>query len=140
MARGGRKQRRRDQAWAKPEEGDDRWGPPVSRALSCDGGGNREGCHRLKGQLGRSGPALPKSMESFIIDLVFLNFNGFQILARLWKFVQGDLGGILIWGFLQNSSRLIKDFRKIEYVMQCMLCKITFGRFFHMLGKLICNL
>jgi hypothetical protein len=31
----------------------------------------------------------------------------------LWKFVQGDLGGILIWGILINSSRLLKDFRKI---------------------------
>jgi hypothetical protein len=34
-------------------------------------------------------------------------------LARLWKFVQGDLQGILIWGFFLNSSRIVKDFRKI---------------------------
>jgi hypothetical protein len=33
-------------------------------------------------------------------------------IPRLWKFV-GDLGGILIWGFFLNSSRLLMDFRKI---------------------------
>jgi hypothetical protein len=40
-------------------------------------------------------------------------------LAGLWKFLQGDLGGILIWGFFLNSSRIFKDFRKIEYAMPC---------------------
>jgi hypothetical protein len=55
-------------------------------ALSCDGGRNRAGCHRLTGLLGRwreatawervdrrgrSGPAGPKSKESFITDLFF---------------------------------------------------------------------
>ncbi len=29
------------------------------------------------------------------------------------KFAQKDLGGILRWGFFLNSSRLLKDFRKI---------------------------
>jgi hypothetical protein len=29
----------------------------------------------------------------FGIKIIFLN------IPRLWKFVQGDLGGILIWGF-----------------------------------------
>jgi hypothetical protein len=38
---------------------------------------------------------------------------GFLNLPRLWKFVDGDLGRILTWGFLLNSSRLLKDFRKI---------------------------
>jgi hypothetical protein len=38
---------------------------------------------------------------------IFLNIQ------RLWKFVGGDLGGILIWGFFINSSGLLKDFRKI---------------------------
>jgi hypothetical protein len=70
-------------------------------------------------QRGRSSPAGPKSKESFITDLVFLNFNGFRILARIWIFVQGDLGGILMWGFFLNSSRLLMDFRKIEYVIPC---------------------
>jgi hypothetical protein len=32
---------------------------------------------------------------------------------QLWKFVQGDLEGILTWEFFINSSRLLKDFRKI---------------------------
>jgi hypothetical protein len=38
---------------------------------------------------------------------------GFLNLPRLWKFVEGDLGGILTCGFFLNSSRLLKDFRKI---------------------------
>jgi hypothetical protein len=38
---------------------------------------------------------------------------GFLNLSRLWKFVEGDLGGILTWGFFLNSSRLLKDFKKI---------------------------
>jgi hypothetical protein len=38
---------------------------------------------------------------------------GFFNLPRLWKFAEGDLGGILTWGFFLNSSRLLKDFRKI---------------------------
>jgi hypothetical protein len=38
---------------------------------------------------------------------------GFLNLPRLWKFVEGDLGGILTWGFSLNSSRLLKYFRKI---------------------------
>jgi hypothetical protein len=38
---------------------------------------------------------------------------GFLNIPRLWKFIGGDLGGILIWGFFLNSSRLPKDFRKI---------------------------
>jgi hypothetical protein len=38
---------------------------------------------------------------------------GFLNLPRLWKFVEGDLGGILTWWFFLNSSRLLKDFRKI---------------------------
>jgi hypothetical protein len=38
---------------------------------------------------------------------------GFLNLPRLWKFVEADLGGILSWRFFLNSSRLVKDFRKI---------------------------
>jgi hypothetical protein len=40
-------------------------------------------------------------------------------IPSIWKFVQGDLGGILAWGFFLNSSRLLKDFRKIKYAMSC---------------------
>jgi hypothetical protein len=35
------------------------------------------------------------------------------IIARLWKIIEGDLGGILTGGFFLNSSRLLKDFGKI---------------------------
>jgi hypothetical protein len=45
--------------------------------------------------------------------ILFRIKTGFLNLPRLWKFVEGDFGGILIWGFFQNSSRLLKDFRKI---------------------------
>jgi hypothetical protein len=38
---------------------------------------------------------------------------GFLNLPRVWKFLEGDLGGILTWGFFLNSSRLLKHFRKI---------------------------
>jgi hypothetical protein len=43
----------------------------------------------------------------------FSNFKHFLNLARLGKILQGDLGGILSWGFFLNFSRLLKDFRKI---------------------------
>jgi hypothetical protein len=42
---------------------------------------------------------------------------GFLNLLRLWKFAQGDLGGILTQGFFLNSSSILKDFRKIQYAM-----------------------
>jgi hypothetical protein len=45
-------------------------------------------------------------------EIPFVNKIGFLNLQRLWKFVQGDLEGILMWGFFLNSSRLLKDFRK----------------------------
>jgi hypothetical protein len=35
---------------------------------------------------------------------------GFLNLSRLWKFVQGYLGGILTQGFFLNSSQVLKDF------------------------------
>jgi hypothetical protein len=56
----------------------------------------------------------------------------FFTLPRLSKFVQGDLGGILIWGFFLNSSRILLDFRKniLCHAMQCILCKIIFVMFF----------
>jgi hypothetical protein len=41
------------------------------------------------------------------INIRFLN------LPWLWKFVQGELEGFSMWGFFLNSSRLLKDFRKI---------------------------
>jgi hypothetical protein len=42
---------------------------------------------------------------------------GFLNLPMLWKFVQGDLGGILTHRFFLNSSRILEDFRKIQYAM-----------------------
>jgi hypothetical protein len=45
--------------------------------------------------------------------------NGFLNLPRLWKFTQGDLGGIWTQGFFLNSSMLLKYFRKMKYAMAC---------------------
>jgi hypothetical protein len=47
----------------------------------------------------------------FRLKIRFLN------LPRLSKFTQGDLGGIWTQGFFLNSSRLLKDFKKIQYAM-----------------------
>jgi hypothetical protein len=49
----------------------------------------------------------------------FPNKIWFLNILSLWKFAQEDLGGILTWGFFLNSSRHLKDFRKIRYAMPC---------------------
>jgi hypothetical protein len=49
----------------------------------------------------------------FRIKFDFLN------IPSLWKFVGGDLRGILTWGFLLNPSRPLKYFRKMKYAMPC---------------------
>jgi hypothetical protein len=69
-----------------------------------------------------------KSEENCFSEIFF----GFLNIPRLWKFVQEDLGGILMWGFFLNSSRPLNDFRKniIHHAMQCILCKIIFGWIF----------
>jgi hypothetical protein len=67
-----------------------------------------------KGRVGRlaAGPIGPEAEKNpFKIKIGFLN------LPMLQKFVQGDLGGILIQGFFLNSSRILNDFRKIQYAM-----------------------
>jgi hypothetical protein len=61
--------------------------------------------------VGRLATGLEAEKNLFRIKIGFLN------LPRLWKFVQGDLGGILTQGFFLNSSRTLKDFRKIQYAM-----------------------
>jgi hypothetical protein len=60
------------------------------------------------GQLA-AGPIGPEAEKNtFGIKIEFLN------LPRLWKLAQGDLGGILTQGFFLNSSRIRRDFRKIQ--------------------------
>jgi hypothetical protein len=71
------------------------------------GGGVASGLAGLRGQVGsKVGWAEIKRKRISELKIGFLN------LLRLWRFV-GDLGGILTWGFFLNSSRLLKDFRKI---------------------------
>jgi hypothetical protein len=71
------------------------------------------GCSGL-GRMGRN-----QRKNYFRIKFEFLNIQ------RLWKFAQGDLGGILTWVFFLNSSRLLKDFRKMIYAMPCY---VTLGK------------
>jgi hypothetical protein len=66
------------------------------------GGWRLAGPGGLKGQMGQKLGEIP-----FGNKIGFLNFQ------MLWKFVQGELGGILMWGFFLNSFRIFKDFRKI---------------------------
>jgi hypothetical protein len=47
----------------------------------------------------------------FRIKIRFLNLHG------RWKFAQGDLGKILTQEFFLNSSKILKDFKKIQYAM-----------------------
>jgi hypothetical protein len=64
----------------------------------CSGGGRRRP-GGPKGRVGQlvAGPIGLKAREnSFRIKIEFLN------LQRLWKFVQGDLGRILMWGFFSK--------------------------------------
>jgi hypothetical protein len=49
----------------------------------------------------------------------FSNKIWFLNIPRLWKFVGGDLGGILTSGFFLKSSWLLKYFRKMKYAMPC---------------------
>jgi hypothetical protein len=60
------------------------------------------------GQMGQNPKKIP-----FQIKIKILN------IPRLWKFALGDLGGILTREFFLNSSRLLKYFRKMKYVMSC---------------------
>jgi hypothetical protein len=65
------------------------------------------------GRLGRSGQIQGEDS----IRNWFAISNGFWNWARLWEFLQGDLGGIFMWGFFLNFSRILNDFRKIQHAM-----------------------
>jgi hypothetical protein len=71
-----------------------------------------EGWVGRQGKAGGVGrPAGPSGMNSE--EEFFSNKNWILNLPRLGNFVEGDLGGILKRVFFLNSSRLLKDFRKI---------------------------
>jgi hypothetical protein len=76
---GGSRRQRRSPASVRKEEEEAGWAEWAERP------------NRPMGLLGRLGQKLKKN--PFGIKIRFLN------LQRLWKFVQGDLGDILIWGF-----------------------------------------
>jgi hypothetical protein len=62
------------------------------------------GPKRLSGPAGYWADWAEAKKNTFGIKIGFLN------LPRLWKFVRGDLCGILAQGFFLNSSRILKDF------------------------------
>jgi hypothetical protein len=49
----------------------------------------------------------------------FQIFFGIWIFSKLCKFVQGELEGILTWGFFLKYSRLVRDLKKMKYDMPC---------------------
>jgi hypothetical protein len=107
FSRGGRRR-----PWWRLEFGNG-YGEACSAPLEVEEGGRwgRVGQKaKLTGWLlGRLGRKMKKKF--------FQNKIGFLNLPRLCKFVQGNLGGIWILGFFLNSSRILKDFRKIQYDM-----------------------
>jgi hypothetical protein len=100
--------------------------------LAC-GDSDASGASWAKGRVGRKvGRAESKEKE-------FLNKKiGFLNLSRLWKFVEGDLGGILAWGFfliLLGSSRILE---KYNMPFHASYTRFIFGRFLYC--KFICIL
>jgi hypothetical protein len=76
-----------------------RWRSPASVRKEEEEVGSAEWAERPNmpvGWLGRVGRNLKR--------ISFRNFFGFLNISRLYKFVQGDLGGILMWRFFVNSS------------------------------------
>jgi hypothetical protein len=69
--------------------------------------------------VGQSGPARARLslLGQNLRRILFRIKIGFLNIPSLWKFAQGDLGGILTWGFFLKSSRLSKYFRKMKYAM-----------------------
>jgi hypothetical protein len=96
---------------------------------ACRAARGRVGWLSLPGHSGAGGLAWPlcrlaRKLKKIPFPIKIEFFN----LPRLWKFIEGDLGGILRWVFFLNSSRLLKDFRKniICHALQCTLYKIYF--------------
>jgi hypothetical protein len=106
MARRWERTRRRSRwlGWAREEgEGGSAWwasSPCWATQGQMDGW--------LLGRLGRK-----------LKEKSFQNKNWILNILGLWKFIQWDLWGILIWGFFLSSSRLLKDDRKILYLISC---------------------
>jgi hypothetical protein len=96
----------------KSEMGEVRWSMGARRPIYRAGGGvpRRWTRYRPVAEIKR-GRKWGKIL--FWTAIWFLN------IPRLWKFVGGDLGRILTWGFFLNSSRLLKYFRKMKYAMPC---------------------
>jgi hypothetical protein len=95
------------------------WAGKVGFGLREERGQRGRLGRRLSGPVRVAGPKVKK--KDFELKIRFLNLLG------LWKFAQGNLGGILKWGFFLNSSMLLKYFRKMKYVMP----------WYAILGKLI---
>jgi hypothetical protein len=88
-------------------------------ACSAQSGGGRRTLAGPGGPKGRMGRLAAGSIGQNWKENSFQSKNWFFNIPWLWKFVQEDIGGILMWGFFLNSSWLFKDFRKIKYAMPC---------------------
>jgi hypothetical protein len=69
------------------------------------------GWPKAKAQAAGPKPKLGPIQEIKPFQILF----GIQIFGKVWKSAQGDLEGILTWGFFLKSSRLSKYFRKMKY-------------------------
>jgi hypothetical protein len=87
------------------------WARPAGRPRPNGKGRENRPVKKRRGR--KAGWAKSDRENSFPNKIWFLN------IPRLWKFAQGDSGGILTWGFFLNSPWLLKDFRKIKYAMPC---------------------
>jgi hypothetical protein len=117
--------------------------PAAMAACSAQSGGGRRTLAGPGGPKGRMGRLAAGSIGQNWKENSFQSKNWFFNIPWLWKFVQEDIGGILMWGFFLNSSWLFKDFRKIKYAMPCNAMhpmQDYFWQVFHMHDKLICNL
>jgi hypothetical protein len=70
---------------------------------------------------GQSGPARARLgwVGRNLKRILFQIKIGFLNISKLWKFAQGDLGGIWTQILFLNYSGLLKYFRKMKYAMPC---------------------
>jgi hypothetical protein len=106
--------RRKTKGWgSRVSEGEGRAGPSQPGGQGPKGVGRRAGRPKAKAQAAGLKPE-PCPIQEI---KPFQNLFGIQIFGKVLKFAQGDLEGILIWGFFLKSSRLSMYFRKMKYAM-----------------------
>jgi hypothetical protein len=95
---------------------------PVERFWPA-GDGAANGLAGLRGCVGRKvGRAEIRKKNFWIKNWIFL------YLPRLWEFVEGDLGGILTWGFFPKFFWAPQGFYK-NIICHAMQCNASYTRF-----------